>query len=231
MIERMYTKGGYFQKHPTWHVEDSAWKARQILRIIEKNHVQPKSVCEVGCGAGEILSQLYQHMPEDVCFVGYEISPQAFELCQSRKRDRLRFHLGDLLQDDEAGFDLVLAIDVVEHVEDCYGFLRALRHKGDRKIFHIPLDLSALRVAQNFPMLQRQAHGHIHYFQKETALAALADTGYQVLDYSYTPVIMDFGRRGLKPSLGRLARRIVYRLNADTAVRLLGGYSLMVLAK
>src|SRR5213075_586346 len=54
----IYQSGEYLDKNPTYHVEDSAWKARQIFQMIEKNRVKPASVCEVGCGAGEILKQL-----------------------------------------------------------------------------------------------------------------------------------------------------------------------------
>ena len=51
----MYTSGEYLEKNPHWHAADSPWKAGQILKMIQKNGLHPATVCEVGCGAGEIL--------------------------------------------------------------------------------------------------------------------------------------------------------------------------------
>jgi hypothetical protein len=232
MSEKMYTTSEYLEKNPTWHVKDSPWKTKQILNIIERNKLQPSSICEAGCGAGEILNQMYLQMPNKVSFVGYEISPQAFELCQQRKKDRLQFHLKNLFQDNKVFFDIVLAIDVIEHVEDYFGFLRSLREKGQYKIFHIPLDISVQTVLRSSPILKgRQSVGHIHYFTKETALATLADTGYEILDYFYTAGSIDLPAKSFKSLLARLPRKILYKLNKDTVVRVLGGYSLMVLTK
>ena len=75
MKKEMYTQGGYIIKNPTYHIEDSTWKANQIIKIIRRNNLSPNSICEVGCGAGEILNQLYLNLPKGILFNGYEISP------------------------------------------------------------------------------------------------------------------------------------------------------------
>jgi 2-polyprenyl-3-methyl-5-hydroxy-6-metoxy-1,4-benzoquinol methylase len=230
--EELYTDGTYLELNPTWHVEDSSWKAKQLLKMIERNRLQPKSICEIGCGAGEVLHQLQLHLPGNCSFAGYEISPQAFGLCKKRENPRLQFHLGDLLQEPEAYFDFVLAIDVIEHVEEYFGFLRQLRKKGKYKIFHIPLDLSVQSVLRASPILRfRRTLGHIHYFTKETALAALADTGYEVQDYFYTSHSIDLPARSFKAGLARVPRKFLYKINSNLTVRLFGGFSLMVLSQ
>jgi len=232
MNNNIYTHGYYQEKNPTWHIEDSPWKAKQILNIIRKNNLQPNKICENGCGAGEILNQLYLQMPDNCLFFGYEISPQAFELCKQKEKDRLKFYLEDLLKNDTVFFDIVLCIDVLEHIEDCYDFLKSLRKKGQYKIFHIPLDISVQSVLRSFPILKaRQNVGHIHYFTKETALATLEDTGYEILDYFYTAGSIDLPAKSFKSLLTKLPRKIIYKLSKDLTVRILGGYCLMVLAK
>jgi len=232
MSDKMYTIGEYLEKNPTWHVEDSPWKAKQILKLIRNNKLQPHSICEVGCGAGEILNQMYLQMPNDVSFTGYEISPQAFELCQQRKNDRVQFHLKNILEDEEAFFDVALAIDLFEHIEDYMGFLRKLRERGSYKIFHIPLDLSVQTVLRSSPILiGRHSVGHIHYFTKETAIATLIDAGYEILDYFYTAGSIELPAKSVKSWLARLPRKVMFKFNKDMTVRILGGYSLMVLTK
>ncbi len=56
-VER-YNDGSYFAKHPTWDAEHSGWKAKNIKKILTKNNIDANKICEVGCGAGEILLEL-----------------------------------------------------------------------------------------------------------------------------------------------------------------------------
>ena len=233
MSKQIYTDGEYLEKNPTWHIQDSPWKAKDVLKMIERNQLHPDSICEVGCGAGEILNQLYLQMSSNVSFMGYEISPQAFELCKERKKERLQYQLKDILQDEKAFYDLVLAMDVFEHIENYYDFLRKLHKKGQHKIFRIPLDISVSTVFDSCThiLTERQSVGHIHYFTKEIALAALEDTGYEILDYFYTPCIWLLRTNSIKTRLKRLAIKLMFRLNEDATVRFFGGYSLMVLAR
>lgn len=232
MMEDRYTNGEYLKNNPNWHVEESPWKTKQILKMIDRNLIKPNSISEIGCGAGEILYQLYLKMPENVTFVGYEISPQAFELCQKRKNPRIQFNLKSILDEDNVFFDLILCLDVFEHVEDYFGFLRKLRVKGEYKLFHIPLDLSVGAVLFDTFILERRRNvGHLHYFSKETALATLRDTGYEILDYFYAPISIDLASTSFKKLPLKYPRKIMYSINKDFTSRLLGGLSLMVLAK
>lgn len=183
----MYINDEYRQRHPTWDIEHSSWKARQILEIMARNGIAPGSICEIGCGAGEILACLQKELRYDCTFCGYEISPQAFALCKGLANDELKFVLGDSLKNDGPVFDVALVIDVIEHVEDYFGFLRKLRRKSHYKIFHIPLDLSVQTVLRASPLLRDRASvGHIHYFTKELALQTLKDVGYEIHDHFYT---------------------------------------------
>ncbi len=229
--ESIYKTGEYLEKNPTYHVEDSAWKAGQILRMIAKHQLRPRSICEVGCGAGEILKQLQSSLPADTQLCGYEISPQAFALCRERANDRLHFFCEDLLAVETETFELLLCLDVFEHIEDYFGFLRGLRAKATHKIFHIPLDLSVQWVWRRSPiLLEREQAGHLHYFTKETALATLHDAGYEVVDWFYTPGAIA-NPRSTKARLASWPRRLLSSVNQDLVVRILGGYSLLVLAR
>lgn len=229
--ESMYQTGEYVEKNPTYHVEDSAWKAGQIQTMLAKNNLQPRTVCEVGCGAGEILRQLQTRLPATTEFFGYEISPQAFALCQERANEHLQFRCEDLISAATPCFDLLLCIDVFEHVPDYLSFLKSVRSKAHHKIFHIPLDMSAQWVLRGRPILrEREQAGHLHYFMKDTALATLRDAGYKVLDTAYTAGAIDHPR-SIKARLASWPRRLLAKVNQDLVVRVMGGYSLLVLAE
>src|SRR5512140_2685094 len=231
METTIYSDGTYLRNNPDWHVHDPAWKARHIAGILGRNGVAPRTVCEIGCGAGEVLRNLARHLPGDTRFVGYDISPDAYRLCAPKAAGNVEYRLGNLLE-EPGDFDLAMAIDVFEHVEDYFDFLRRLRTKSKLKVFHIPLDLSAWALLRGRPLLDaRRSVGHIHYFTKDTALAALEDTGYEVKDWCYTSGRTELPSLGWKTRLLKGPRRALFRLHPDTAARTLGGYSLLVLAR
>ena len=200
--------------------------------MLKRNGLAPSTIAEIGCGAGEVLLEVAKRMPGTAEFDGYDISPDAYEICAPKSTDNVRFHLYDLLAVEDRMFDLALAIDVFEHVEDYFGFLRSLRSKARWKIFHIPLELSALMVARREPLMQeRHSVGHLHHFSKETALATLEDTGYRVIDHAFTSGRTELDGLGWKTRMLKIPRKALYRVSPDAAARLLGGYSLLVLAE
>jgi ubiquinone/menaquinone biosynthesis C-methylase UbiE len=230
--QEIYTQGEYLEKNPTWHTEDSLWKAQNIVRIMQRNGVMPETICEVGCGAGEILAHLQRQMARECRFWGYEISPQAYALCQGRANERLSYILGDVVQDEGRVYDLILLIDVIEHMEDYFGFLRRLKRRSRYKILHIPLEVSAQSVLRRGKLVESwELVGHIHYFTKETALRMLKSVGYEVLDYFYTPFGVERPAPSIKSRIARIPRKLLFRIHEDLAVRILGGCSLMVLGR
>jgi cyclopropane fatty-acyl-phospholipid synthase-like methyltransferase len=227
----LYLDGKYLLKNPAWHVEESAWKAKEILRMLRRNHVSPSTVCEVGCGAGEVLAQLQQKLGSEPTFCGFDVSPQAIELAKSRANEKLHFCLSDLSDVKGSYFELVLVLDVIEHLQDYFRFLCELRDKGRYKIFHIPLDLSVQTVLRKHALLKRRdMYGHLHFFTKETALEVLRDTGYEILDWFYTPRANCVGAAATQRLL-KLPRKLLFAFHEDVAARVLGGYSLLVLAR
>jgi hypothetical protein len=226
----IYQNGEYLKNNPDWHWEDSTWKAKKILHILDKNNIKPKSVCEIGCGAGGILKFLHSSIT-NADFTGYEISKDAFEFCRTLQVDRLKFKFEDLLADTNSDyFDLLLCCDVFEHVEDHFSFLRRIKEKSQVSVFLIPLELSVINLLITSRLLEsRKKYGHLHYFSKETALATLRETGFSIIDYSYTNRTFErdvnFSKRILN-----VFRRLL-NFNKDFSVRVLGGEHLLVVAK
>lgn len=226
----MYEDGGYLEHNPTWHTENSAWKAQQVAGILKKNGLSPATIHEVGCGAGEVLLTLMQSFPE-ARGTGFDVSPQAIALCKPKETSRVTFKLGDLLQ-LRARAELLLVIDVIEHVEDYIGFSRALGDLADHVVFHIPLDLSAQALLRGYTFsAARREIGHLHYFTKDTALDTLRDAGYDVVDWSYTYTQSESPGRSLKVRLADIPRRITRFFARDLAIRALGGCSVVVLCR
>ena len=229
----LYTGGAYFKNNPTWDIEDSKWKAAVIFKLLQQNNIAVTQVTEVGCGAGGNLIELSKLDNSIKVLNGYDISPQAIELANKNPSATINFYNDDLTTTTNVHTELMLVIDVVEHVDDFYGFLRKIKSKSTYFVFHIPLDLSCRTVMKPHVLLQqRQSVGHIHYFTKEMAAWALKDTGYEIIDWVYTkPVVDTLPADSIKRFLKKQLRNISFAINKDWSVKKWGGYSIMILAK
>jgi SAM-dependent methyltransferase len=229
-IADKYVSSEYLSENPDWHEEDAPWKAEHIKRILKDNNVAPQSICDVGCGTGAIIEILSQHFPQATA-EGFEISPHAYTMCMKRRSANLSFTKADAFQSGTF-FDLCMAIDVIEHVENPFAFLRSMKGTAQWHILHIPLDMNALAVGRGWVLPEaRRSLGHIHYFSRDSALALLAESGLEVVDSFYTAWAIDQSYKSWKKQLAAWPRRIAFTLAPDATVRLVGGWSLMVLAR
>lgn len=228
-----YQSGQYLSDNPDWHASNAPWKADQIEALLRDHGLDQsiETLAEIGCGSGEILVELHRRLPASIHFTGHDISPQAHAICQPKAQPRLDFKVGDALTEAGPRYDVVMMIDVFEHIEDYMQALRRLHDRGRRAIFHIPLDLSVQGLARMSPiMTARHEVGHLHYFTRETALATLADTGWHVADERFTCGSLSLPAKHLRTRIARLPRAMGARFAPNLAARFLGGFSLLVLA-
>jgi SAM-dependent methyltransferase len=226
-----YLSGEYLEKNPSWDDEDSEWKAGKVLDIIRANKLTFQSIADIGCGAGGVLAMLSKALPRTKLY-GYEIAPDASGFWEQYEDLDIDFMIGDFLQESTKKFDAILLLDVFEHVPNPFEFLTALLGRSEHYILHIPFDLSSISVARETPLLRvRDKVGHIHYYAKNLALTLLKECGYDIIDCSYTGASFSAPQATWKGRLARLPRRLLFALNRDLGVRLLGGDTLIVLAK
>jgi SAM-dependent methyltransferase len=222
----MYNDGYYLSRNPGWHEECAEWKASKVLSLLSDRNLKPESIVDIGCGTGGVLDEIAAALPE-TRVVGYDPSAQAIGLVA--RSDRVELRLGGP-DDVHEHFDLLLSLDVLEHVEDYIGFLRSLRPLADRFIFHIPLDASAQTVVRETALLAARSNiGHLHYFTRGTALASLETAGFQVVcDRLLLPT--DAPDRLRRTQIANIPRNLGRRLNPALTARILGGFTLLALA-
>ncbi len=229
--ENQYLDGTYFAQNPDWDRKDCLWKAKLVKSVLDKFKIEINSICEIGCGSGDILVHLKKSYPRYE-FIGYDISPQLLPFWQQHAGEGIQFHCGDFLNHNKRNFDCILILDVIEHLTDPYTFLEIVQERAKYFIFHIPLDLNVCTVLREKPLLQsRLKVGHIQVFTKSLALAILRETGFDIIHYEYTNSYLTEPNRTLKTRLASLLRCLAYSINKDFGVRLIGGETLLVLAK
>ena len=228
--ENRYLDGEYLATNPTWGEEDSAWKARMIHHLWKRSGLPlPSTVAEIGCGAGGILAGLRSRFPDSVRFDGFDIAPAAIQLAQQHEVPRLAYHCEDLTK-SARHFDMLLCIDVFEHVENPFEFLRTIRSIAPIVVFNIPLEMHFAGLLINHQLWTRRHYGHLHFYTAAVAFETLKECGYSVVSHDYISRLMDLPR-SMSEYLFWLPRKTLSLLSPEFSARILGGTSLLVFAK
>lgn len=222
----------YLKLTDDWHAKDSPWKAKYVFNILKKNNIDPSSIVEVGCGVGEILLNLdSMYGDKEKYYHGYDIAIDAIELAKKKEKDNVTFFLEDFTTVKSTNYHVLLMMDVFEHVADYIGFIETCAAKATYKVYHIPLDIHVSSILRNKMIDARKKVGHIHYFSKETALATIKDSGQEIIDFFYTDGSFETPNKTITQRIMNMPRRVLFPLMPDLTVKLIGGYSLIVLAK
>jgi len=231
MTANIYETDQYWLKHPSMDEEDAEFKATCAIRMVRGYKLHPTSILDVGCGSGKIACMFAHEF--DVPTVGLDISPGAIAHAKKTyEYDRLSFSLLPVEQYPSRA-SLGLMLSVFEHVEDYIGFLRKAHHKADYWVFNIPLKMNALNIIRAMEIHNRDHWGHLHYFSEKTALATLEYCGYQIIDSTLMATVLHSLKRkaSIKSVFAALPRLLLMTFNKSIGVRVLGGATLVVLAK
>jgi 2-polyprenyl-3-methyl-5-hydroxy-6-metoxy-1,4-benzoquinol methylase len=178
----------YSHTRPTW---DHSIILPLIIQAVQS--IPPNgSVLDIGCGNGAILGEIRKLGPWRLC--GVESSEGAVSQARSQGFDvRLADATTDLVMlFEQHTFDLIVSVEVIEHVYDPRGLLRQahtlLRPKG-----HLVLTTPYHGYLKNLLIAvlgKCDSHynplwdsGHIKFWSRKTLVAALVETGYQSIHF------------------------------------------------
>ncbi len=178
-----YTSGNYSQLNPTWDIDDSGFKYIKIKKIITKNKIKFKSICEIGCGSGEIL-RLFKSDFQEIDIYGYDIAKGLKKLWKDKKD--LNLYNQDFIKKNKKKYDLIFFSDVIEHLDNPFEYLNYSKLHSKYIIIYLPLDLS-IRSLLFDKLLKRQINkvGHINFYTKNIFLNILRHKGFNVVDFFF----------------------------------------------
>lgn len=227
MAASIYEDGSYLSSNPTWHSERAGWKAKHVVEGLAAAGVKPQTLCDIGCGTGLALARVAQQLPDVTRAVGFEPSSDAPQ--HEDSVGVIEYRREDATQSTDH-FDCAMMLDVFEHVEDPYGFLRSCAKLADYFAFHIPLDANCMNILRNGFMGPRRASGHLHYYTDLSARLILQDVGYEVLHTHFTKAGWEGAGRNPNGPLN-LMRRAMFPISQTQTHRLLGGVAYLVICK
>lgn len=123
MDETLYRKFFEVEKRHWWFVA----RSRIVLDLIHQRLRIPAgaAVLDIGCGTGAILQALSQRYNA----IGLDQSPLAIQLCHQQGIKNALLGGFDVLPDPNQRFDLIALLDVIEHLDDDLGLLKACRER------------------------------------------------------------------------------------------------------
>jgi SAM-dependent methyltransferase len=171
-----------------YQVEETHWwyvgRRRIIECLIEKirdtlNKSNPR-ILDVGCGTGANLKMLAAYGNAE----GVDISQQAVDYCRQRGLQSVKLGAAEQLPYENDSFDLVTALDVIEHLDDDIAGLRemrrVLRHDG-RVLLFVPAFMFLWGV-------QDDVSNHRRRYTLPSLLSAVETAGFSVEWSSYANI-------------------------------------------
>jgi ubiquinone/menaquinone biosynthesis C-methylase UbiE len=178
--------------HPT------AFRLRQAL-INLRPLKSGARILEIGCGAGQFIKAIKQHLPSSECY-GFDISETAIKLAQSRDSSvnylsgsGARWPLADNF------FDAVVIFDVLEHVESVEQTMLEIQRilkPGGLVYAFIPCEgdyLSlwhSLRFSKRFDRLTALYAGHINRHSRSKWEELIRHFGFKIMDKKYSEHVL-----------------------------------------
>lgn len=171
-----------------YEVEETHWwyvgRRRIIRSLVEKicttlNNANPR-ILDVGCGTGANLKMLAAHGQAE----GVDISPQAVEFCRERGLNSVKLGAIEHLPYDTDSFDLVTALDVVEHLDDDVAGLREMRRvlrRDGRLLVFVPAFMFLWGV-------QDDVSNHRRRYTLPSLLSAVEAAGFSIEWSSYANI-------------------------------------------
>jgi SAM-dependent methyltransferase len=192
-----YKSGAYADQHHSWHVDDGPGKALDVWDgcedVIADLILQQKtriSICEVGCGTGAVLRSIralvenkYPDLTVDT--VGIDIADYALDIGR-REFPENRLISGDFLRLEEK-FDIILFLDVLEHLENPFAFMKQAEKLSTYMVVRQPLQGNIGLFTKNLYPFAIDRWGHIQFFNYHNFQAIAAFCGWKASKISLVP--------------------------------------------
>lgn len=114
-----------------WEKKNGRWQTQSFARGQLPHLKLPRdfagTILDFGCGLGDAIPVYREYFPK-ARLMGMDISSQAVELCRE-KHGRAAVFLQGKAEDVPAGIDVILASNVLEHLDDDLAVAQTLREK------------------------------------------------------------------------------------------------------
>lgn len=211
----------YAARHPGWHAEDGPHKAREVADLVASLAWPHRTVEDAGCGSGAVAAALARRW-SDSTVVAWDPSPEADANHVPHPR------VTRAAEAPATSPDLVLALDVLEHLDAPWSWLEGLLARCPRAILRVPLDLAAvdlLRPVRWTAHLDR--YDHVHAWSRALVRRGVRRAGGRVVAERYVRIPPP-PPRSPAGRVAEFARKRAVQAGHHGTLRIIGGVSLLL---
>ena len=193
----IYNDNSYLEKNPSLHTEDSKFKFQNIKRFLSSIEVKNNriKILDIGGGAGIIGKLVLEYFQESgivVTFHSLDLSTQMLKI-QLKNNPQIKKIINCSINEcPKSNYDLVLMIDVIEHIEEKEDSAKILNKLGKNIIYNIPIEINFFDILKylksffRYYKRQKKRWGHIHFFSF-TSSQSFLKRHYKIIDSYFQP--------------------------------------------
>ncbi len=205
----IYNDQSYVANNPQLHREDSAFKFEQIAGLLEQIQIHENriKILDVGGGAGVLggmAAEYFTGKGVGVEFVALDLSAEMLGVQAQSNPHIVRIWNCSVVDCPEKEFDLVLMIDVIEHIQNKDMAANRLNEIGKNVIYNIPIQINVVDLLRNavnrglYYSEQTRLIGHVHFFSYASA-RRFVDRHHHRIVSSFKPYcVLMLGSRDLQ---------------------------------
>jgi len=184
----IYNNQDYATKHEGWHFEDTEAKIKDISlfsnALVSRIKKDDITIADIGTGMGGVLNgfvkQVTKHSGKQVEGIAFEISE--FAVSKGKQMfPELKWNNRELLETD-GPYDVVMFIDVLEHLENPWQLLRMTAKISRYMLIRQPLLDNYSNYRTDNYKSHRDTWGHIAFFNYRSFIDMAIATGWNKCD-------------------------------------------------
>lgn len=225
----------YINKNPDLHNSDLQSKVDAIKQAVGSKK-QFDSVIDVACGSGNILLNISSHFRSKK-LLGVDISRDIIAIAKSNdSKKKATWLVSDVFDLKPDKYELVLAIDILEHVDNDLAFLKQIKNLGNFIVIKTPIErnfinrfvrIITLGIIDEYRHTKIQ-YGHIHHYSVKDVLDLIDNAGLKIVNKVYLPLPR---RSKLFWEIIRIAASPLWRISVSSYLRVNGGFLVLLLTR
>jgi predicted TPR repeat methyltransferase len=184
--------------------------------------IEEFSILDYGCGSGSVIDKCSRLLIAKH-FYGYD----PFYVHEtSENKDNVTFS-SEL--NEQNFYNLIMALDVVEHLQDLDKFLElASKHSGYLYL-HVPLEINFYSILSGDHVKTFRTFGHINFFTEELLLERLRSHGFSTVSINYLNTMQAINPKSLMGHLRKWLASVVFMMSIKYCAKLLNGITVSIL--
>jgi trans-aconitate methyltransferase len=180
-MSEIYNNGQYFKTNPNLHLEDTEFKFSNLYEYLNMVELKDETIkiLDVGGGAGVLGKFVADYFFKKAIKVNFTALDLSEKMLSEQKNNNphitnaLNISISDIPNNY---YDLVLMIDVIEHVENYESVAKKLSEISNNIIYNIPIEINLFDILRNIKMRggyyksQEKLIGHINRFSYDSSI-------------------------------------------------------------